>query len=568
MKSIGTYFKRQLVVTIIGFIAVASILMGLYYFMEDYKTLYKDTSTIFANLNTIFTRGTIEDGAIEFLSTYIPQNKLKEFKEQGNLPALQEEARRLVPLLQDMRNEHLKGLLQLLELGILFIAPPFMILLLQTILSHRYITKLLRSQKNMILQFNETLLTGVQPFGTTAPSAAPPYKEMQEMAAFFERTMDIMNLVQELLIMDLGFSAEAFIDQFGTIFCSERYQHILPCDRFSLAIYQSSQNLLVAFHATVRGNKPVFLNKGFNQPLSETSLNKIIDQRIPYRIINNLEERRSISSDLLLKEGIHANITVPIIINQRLFGFLFFAHQQKHVYTGDMGKVASLVANIVRSRFFYSYAIQKTLSVFGDGIVNIVEFKDDETADHTRRVSLYAEVLADILRKQGRITPQKAEEIRAYAPLHDIGKIGIPDTILLKPAKLTSEEWNLMKQHPLIGGRLIKNANQQLINQMGFGLLHTAYNLIIDHHEWWDGSGYPQGKRGMDISIEGQIVAIADVFDALTTKRTYKPAFPFEQSLAIVQEQAGTHFNPELVAMFLDKREQILKIYQEHYVLG
>jgi len=568
MKSIGSYSKRQLVLTIIGIMTILGILAGLYYLMEDYKTLYKDTSTIFANLNTIFTRGTINDEAIELLNSYIPQNMLREFKDQGNLPALQEEARRLVPLLQEMRNEHLQRLLQLLELGILFITPLFFLLLLQTILSHRYITKVILSLKNMLLQFNQTLLTMNKTLETPAPSVAPVYQEMQDLGNFFKLTMDIMDLVEKLLTMDLSFSIEAFIDQFGLVFCSERYQHVLPCDRFSLAIYHSTQNNLVAFHATVRGNQPVFLQKGFCQKLSETSLSKIIDQRIPYRIINNLEERKSQSCELLLTEGIRSNITVPIIINQRLFGFLFFAHRQKHVYTDDMGKVASLVGNIIRSRVFYSYAIQKTLSVFGDGIVNIVEFKDDETADHTRRVSLYSELIANTLRDQGRISPQKADEIREYAPLHDIGKIGIPDTVLLKPAKLTPEEWTIMKQHPIIGGRLIKNANQQLINLMGFGLLHTAYNLIIDHHEWWDGTGYPQGKRGMDISIEGQVVAIADVFDALSTKRPYKPAFSIEQSLSMLQEQAGTHFNPELVAMFLDKREQILNIYQDHYVLG
>ncbi len=421
----------------------------------------------------------------------------------------------------------------------------------------------------MLLHFRQGLLiedTGKA--GQNSLRAVPYYKEIQDMENIFQLNLDLMNLIQDLQTIDLSFSIESFIDQFGSVFCSDKYQHVLPCDRFSLAIYYLPQNRLVAFHATVRGDYPIFLKKGFVQDLSETSLKKIIDQRIPYRIINRLAEKDTESSRLLLQEGINSNLTVPILVNQRLFGFLFFAHRQQDTYSDEMGKYAILVSNIIRSRVFYSFAIQKTLSVFGDGIVNIVEFKDDETADHTRRVSLYSALIADVLREQGLITPQKAEEIRGYAPLHDIGKIGIPDSILLKPGPLTAEEWVVMKQHPLIGGKLIKNSNQQLVNQLGFGLLHTAYNIIIDHHEWWNGTGYPQGKKGMDISLEGQVVAIADVFDALSTKRPYKGAFPIDTSLEMLIEQSGTHFNPELIKIFTAQRQQILTIYQEHYVLG
>jgi len=123
-----------------------------------------------------------------------------------------------------------------------------------------------------------------------------------------------------------------------------------------------------------------------------------------------------------------------------------------------------------------------------------------------------------------------------------------------------------MKQHPEIGGKLIKKANEQLIRQLGFGLLHSAYNIIVDHHEWWDGTGYPRGKKGIEISIEGQIIAIADVFDALTTRRPYKAAYPIETALAMVSEQAGTHFNPALIEIFTKKEEQIAAIYKKHYV--
>lgn len=568
MKSIGKIFRNQFAITAVVLLFVFTLIGILYYFIENYNNFLQNTSTIFSGLNKVFTTDTIDGSVIDLLDTYIPQNKLAELKENQDLEGLQQEARRLAQDLQTLRNERVLRIMNLIKLGLLTSIPLFLLVLILFILTYHNVKKLLTTSKNMLLHFNHTLLEGSAGRALPEEFNPIPYQEMREIGNFFQFNMDLMALIQDLLTMDLGFSIETFIDQFGKVFCSEKYQHILPCDRFSLSVYQENQDILVAYHATVRGRQPVFLQKGFSQKLSDTSLKKIIDQQMPYRIINNLGERNSQSSRLLLQEGINANLTVPVMINQRLFGFLFFAHRQACAYTEEMGKIASLVSNIVRSRFYYSYALQKTLSVFGDGIVNIVEFKDDETADHTRRVSLYAELIANSLRDQGRITPQKADKIKEYAPLHDLGKIGIPDSILLKPGKLSPEEWNIMKQHPLIGGRIIRDANQKLVNQLGYGLLHTAYNLIIDHHEWWDGMGYPQGKQGMDISIEGQIVAIADVFDALTTKRPYKEAFPIDQSLAMLKEQEGTHFNPELVELFLEKRERILEIYEEHYVFG
>lgn len=568
MKSIGKIFRNQFAITAVALLFVFTLIGMLYYSIENYNNFLQKTSTIFSGLNKVFTTDTIDDSVIDLLDPYISQNKLAELKENQDLEGLQQEARRLAQDLQTLRNERILHIMDLIKLGLLTSIPLFLLILVLFVLSYSNVKKLLTTSKNMLIHFNHTLLEGSAGRALPKELNSIPYQEMREMGNFFQFNMDLMALIQDLLTMDLGFSIETFIDQFGKVFCSEKYQHILPCDRFSLSVYQENQDILVAYHATVRGDRPVFLQRGFSQKLSDSSLKRIIDLQLPYRIINNLGERNSQSSRLLLQEGINANLTVPVMINQRLFGFLFFAHRQACAYTEEMGKIASLVSNIVRSRFYYSYALQKTLSVFGDGIVNIVEFKDDETADHTRRVSLYAELIANSLRDQDRITPQKADKIKEYAPLHDLGKIGIPDSILLKPGKLSPKEWNIMKQHPLIGGRIIRDANQKLVNQLGYGLLHTAYNLIIDHHEWWDGTGYPQGKQGMDISIEGQIVAIADVFDALTTKRPYKEAFPIDQSLTMIKEQGGTHFNPELVELFLEKRERILEIYEEHYVLG
>ena len=136
--------------------------------------------------------------------------------------------------------------------------------------------------------------------------------------------------------------------------------------------------------------------------------------------------------------------------------------------------------------------------------------------------------------------------------MHDIGKIGIPDSILLKPGKLDAEEWKVMHQHPIMGAEIIgKHENE---------LLETARIIALCHHEKWDGSGYPRGLKGEDIPLEGRIVAIADVFDALVSIRPYKAAFPLEEALRLMESQTGSHFDPVLMQAFRKALPEILRI--------
>ncbi|WP_146066929.1 HD-GYP domain-containing protein, partial [Candidatus Venteria ishoeyi] len=140
------------------------------------------------------------------------------------------------------------------------------------------------------------------------------------------------------------------------------------------------------------------------------------------------------------------------------------------------------------------------------------------------------------------------------APMHDIGKIGIPDAILRKPGKLDDTEWTIMKQHPEIGANILKGDTP---------LQHMARDIALYHHEKWDGSGYPQGLAGTQITLAARIVAVADVFDALTTVRPYKAAWPVEKAVEFMQKQAGQHFDPDLVRLFLNALPAILEIKEK-----
>ena len=180
------------------------------------------------------------------------------------------------------------------------------------------------------------------------------------------------------------------------------------------------------------------------------------------------------------------------------------------------------------------------------------EFKDNETGMHVMRMSHYAELIG---RACG-LGEDKAELLLHAAPMHDIGKIGIADSILLKPGKLDANEWESMKTHTTIGAAIIGDHPHEL--------LQLAQSVAITHHERWNGQGYPEGFVGDEIPQCGRVVAIADVFDALTSKRPYKDAWPVERAFDLIREERGEHFDPAMVDAFFDVVPQILEIMTKY----
>ena len=180
------------------------------------------------------------------------------------------------------------------------------------------------------------------------------------------------------------------------------------------------------------------------------------------------------------------------------------------------------------------------------------EYRDNETGFHVIRMSKSCQVLA----QAAGLDEQCALQILHASPMHDVGKIGIPDRILLKPGKLDPDEWEIMKTHADIGAQILGNQSSELMDM--------ARSIAQYHHEKWDGSGYPKGLKGEDIPIEGRIAAICDVFDALTSSRPYKKAWSVEEAVAYINENAGSHFDPELVRIFNEELPHILEICNEY----
>jgi len=180
------------------------------------------------------------------------------------------------------------------------------------------------------------------------------------------------------------------------------------------------------------------------------------------------------------------------------------------------------------------------------------EMKDKDTASHIDRVSRYCAILAEA----AGLSPGEVEVISFASPMHDVGKIGVPDQILLKPGPLDPEEWNIMKQHTVYGARLLSDSSSDLLS--------AGELMALTHHEKWDGSGYPEGLAGEEIPLMGRICALADVFDAMTNTRPYQESMSNEYVLDFIRKEKGTHFDPDILDLFYDNEGEVVAIQKEY----
>lgn len=198
-------------------------------------------------------------------------------------------------------------------------------------------------------------------------------------------------------------------------------------------------------------------------------------------------------------------------------------------------------------------------------LADLVESRDKNTGDHVRKTAAYVRLITRKMREKGMypdiLTDEYMEDVANSAPLHDVGKIMVSDTILNKPGRLTDEEFAVMKSHTTAGNQIIASA-MSLVSDTGY--LKEAKNLATYHHERWDGSGYPSGKAGEDIPLSARIMAVADVFDALVSKRSYKEPFSFEKAMSIIEEGAGTQFDPQIAKIFVESAEEVREISKAH----
>jgi len=199
-------------------------------------------------------------------------------------------------------------------------------------------------------------------------------------------------------------------------------------------------------------------------------------------------------------------------------------------------------------------------------MASLAETRDNETGSHIRRTQTYVKLLAEQLREHPRFrdfcTPANIDVLFKSAPLHDLGKVGIPDHVLLKPGRLTPEEFEIIKQHPQIGRDAIARALADLGDEDA-QFLQVAQDIAYGHHEKWDGTGYPQGAWGDGIPLPARLMALADVYDALISRRVYKPALPHEDAVAMIAQGRGSHFDPDIVDAFIAIQDAFKQVAQQ-----
>ena len=262
-------------------------------------------------------------------------------------------------------------------------------------------------------------------------------------------------------------------------------------------------------------------------------------------------------------EGLQSALYLPLNIANSDPVVMVFA-SSKQSYSNEHIEFLNNIANTVSHVLEKTVVVENLVSAAINGLAKLAESRDPETGDHLTRMALYSAIIAEELALQGEytelITPQYVRDVYNFAPMHDIGKVGISDDILLKPGRLDPEERQEMERHPTIGGEVLRKAEQQM-QAMGHSIFTIGIEIAECHHEKFDGSGYPKQLKQNEIPLSARIVAAADVFDALTSKRPYKEAWSVERTLEVMQEDSGIHFDPEVIAAMLRALPAIMDIY-------
>jgi HD-GYP domain-containing protein (c-di-GMP phosphodiesterase class II)/pSer/pThr/pTyr-binding forkhead associated (FHA) protein len=303
--------------------------------------------------------------------------------------------------------------------------------------------------------------------------------------------------------------------------------------------------------AADKGKKPQ------QQPqVSQTIARRALEAKAGILSIDAPTDRRFGANQSIMDLKIRSVICAPMLYADEVLGLIYldtlgvtqpFSEGDLSLLTAIAGPAGTTVRNALLVSKLKETAID---TIFRLSVA--AEYRDDETGFHIHRMSDYAEAIARSLGQSA----EYCERIKLSAPLHDIGKIGIPDAILRKPGKLTDQEFDVMKEHPVKGGEILAHSQSDLL-QMG-------EQIALSHHEKYDGSGYPRKLSREAIPLEGRIVALADVFDALLSKRVYKPAWPVEKAFEYVRSNSGKHFDPKIVDAFFAAEKRVLEV-KEHY---
>jgi HD-GYP domain-containing protein (c-di-GMP phosphodiesterase class II)/HAMP domain-containing protein len=347
-------------------------------------------------------------------------------------------------------------------------------------------------------------------------------------------------------------------------FAWEEFRGFLPLDWVGLFhVAPDGERLILERQVGVHEH---VLREGLSVPLFGSAWQAGVLRTVQDLAASRVDHSSDACLGVLHQAGFASALMLPIQGNGG-GALLVFASRQAHAYEAEH---AELIGNIAGQ---LTHALDKTVFVEGlvvsavQGLAKLAESRDPETGNHLTRMALYSALIAEELGKTGRyqhrISAAYVRAIHQFAPMHDIGKVGLSDAILLKPGPLTDTEREEMQRHPSIGAEVLQRCEAQ-VNALGYSIFQVAIEIAAAHHERFDGQGYPHGLAGENIPLSARIVAVADVFDALTSQRPYKAAWSVDRALGMIEGESNRQFDPEVVAAFRRALPRVLEVLERH----
>lgn len=338
-------------------------------------------------------------------------------------------------------------------------------------------------------------------------------------------------------------------------------------ERFSIALYNPYTNRVRTFFTT-SSNEEAIVSYDFRLK-DARSLNQIALERQP-RVINDLTElvppkhteRVNAHTLKLVEQGWRSSFTLPLLFDDELMGFIFFNSRTTFTFAGRVNSDLEVYGQLIAQLVYQDHAAIRTLTAAVRSTMSLCAQRDPETGAHLERMAQFSQLIATNLTPKWIFSDRQLQHLLLFAPLHDLGKIAVPDRVLLKPGKFTSDEFIEMQQHTVKGCELL----DLVIANHGLEYLPDVQmlkNIVLYHHEKIDGTGYPEGLKGEMIPIEARIIAVADVFDALTSERPYKKAWSVEAALKELQHVAGHHLDVDCVEALVNNQKQAIAILDQ-----
>jgi HD-GYP domain-containing protein (c-di-GMP phosphodiesterase class II) len=327
-------------------------------------------------------------------------------------------------------------------------------------------------------------------------------------------------------------------------------------DRVAVALYDPAADEVRTYLSCGEGESPL---TAYRAKLSEAkSLREVLEKGRP-RVVNDTDlfaGGAARHTQAIAGAGFRASYTLPLTMNEAFYGFVFFNSKGKDVFDENALVDLDMAAHLINFLIHIEISTIQTLSATVKSALKLTRERDPETGTHLARMARYSRLIAQELAPRHKLDDAFVEHVFLFSPLHDLGKIGIPDSILRKPGKLTEEEFAVMKTHTEKGKALIDDLLKNF-GLDGIGYVEMLRNIALHHHETVDGKGYPRGLSSESIPIEARIVAVADVFDALTSERVYKKAWTNDAAFQRLKEMAGVKLDGECVEALLKSRQDV-----------